>query len=89
MTFPVIAAIEAGGDGGEAVARGYAGPPDTTLDVGTLAAAVERAGGRAATEALLRREADAALRVVGALGIAPEHVVGFEGYARLASVRDS
>lgn len=69
MTFPVIHALEAGGDDSALFSRAYRAAGSRGEDLAQLAALVERTGAREATEALASREEDAALTALRDAGV--------------------
>ena len=69
MTYPVIAAMEAGGDESDRFARSYARQAQGEEDVSGLAELIERLEGRAATEAFAAEEERAALVAIEPLGL--------------------
>jgi geranylgeranyl diphosphate synthase type I len=89
MTYPVIAALEAGGEAAEALRHAYGGPPAPTEDVAQLRALVERTGARTLTEAMAEREERAALAALRAAGLAEGALALCGEFARVAVGRDS
>jgi len=67
-TYPVVAAIAAGGEAGDALAAAYRRPA-TVDDAAALADLVVAAGGRAATDELAEREVAAGLAALVAAGL--------------------
>ncbi len=84
MTLPVIAALAAGDEAAARIAAVYAGPGGMDDDVRTLAALVESAGGRAATEALAREEMAAAVGALRDSGVSGADLRLCEEFAGLA-----
>jgi geranylgeranyl diphosphate synthase type I len=72
MTYPVIAALDAGGDESAELASAYARPPSPDEDVAPLATLIEATGARAATEETARAEERAALDTLDAAGLGDE-----------------
>ena len=87
MTYPVIGALATGA--ATALEAAYHGPRDEPLDVPALAAAIEAAGGRAATEALAAEQVERALAVLEPLPLGADERVLFEEYAALATAREA
>ena len=92
MTYPVIAALDAGGGEVEALARAYAAPAtddgaDAAEDASRIAALVERLGGRAATEAFAAEQERSALAALESGGLGAEAVALCAQYARAATGR--
>ncbi|MEZ4503389.1 MAG: polyprenyl synthetase family protein [Dehalococcoidia bacterium] len=88
-TYPVIAAIEAGGDEASKLADRYATPARPNEDVTDLTRLIERLDGRAATERFVEAERAAALEA-----LAPAHLDAattsiFESFALAAAARTS
>lgn len=69
MTYPVIAAIEAGGEDSARFARAYAAPASESDDIAELARLIEATGARAATEEMARAEQRAAIEALDAAGL--------------------
>ncbi len=89
MTYPVIYALEAGGDESALFKKAYRTPVSRDEDVERLAAQVERTGAREATEALAQREEDAALAALRDAGVSGEAFDLAVEYARSAIGRES
>lgn len=70
-TYPVVAAIAAGGDAGRALDAAYRAPLQDG-DATAIAALIEAAGGRAATLQLAEREVAAGLAALATAGVAEE-----------------
>ena len=97
LTLPVIAAIEAGGEHGEAVARAYARDAasaadsviDRATDIESLTVAIEQAGGRSSTGELAAAETAAALGALEVIELPPADRRLLDAYAQLAIARVS
>ena len=92
MTLPVIAAIEAGGEDGAALARDYASRTAASEDdraYAALAERIERLGGRAAAAAFAAAEERTAIEALAPLGLDGGWGAAFAEYAALASFRDA
>ena len=94
MTYPVIAALDAGGSDAEELARAYAEPTgrdgdEEAAEVSRIAALVERLGGRAATEAFAAEQERSALAVLESGGLEREAIALCAQYARAAAGRGS
>ena len=87
MTFPVVAALASGA--ATELAEQYRRPAGEGTDVPRLAAAIEEAGGRAATEAFAAEQAAAAGAALAAAGLGADERALFEQYALLATEREA
>ena len=87
MTYPVIVALESGGDEASQLARAYVerGQPDE--DVTPIAELVERLRGRAQTEALAAEQEQAALSALEAGGLEGDAIAACAEFARSATGR--
>lgn len=86
MTYPVIAAIAAGGAPGRALHEVYA-LPVTAETLGQVQALVDEGGGRAATEALAAREIAAAHAALARGGVSQEASGLLAAYGHLLVAR--
>jgi geranylgeranyl diphosphate synthase type I len=86
-TYPVLAAIEGGGDEAERLAREYAQPARPHADVGSLTDLIERLGGRAATERFAEDQRAAAQTALAALDLEASAQAHLEAYALGAAAR--
>ena len=87
LTLPVIAAIEAGGEHGEAVARAYSDDSASDIDIERLTIAIEQAGGRSSTGELAATETAAALGALEAIELPPADRRLLDAYTQLAIAR--
>ena len=87
MTFPVVAALASGAAG--ELAEQYRRPAGAGADVARLAAAIEEAGGRAATEAFAAEQAAAASTALAAADLGADERALFEQYTLLATEREA
>lgn len=87
MTFPVIAALDAGGDASMLLRRAYGQPARPGEDVAPLAALVAETGARALTQATAEREKAAALDALHAAGVAADVIALCIEFADAAVVR--
>ena len=87
MTLPVVAALASGA--APALAEAYRRPGGEALDVARLTAAIEEAGGHAATEAFAAEQAAAASTALAGAGLGADERALFEQYARLATEREA
>jgi geranylgeranyl diphosphate synthase type I len=88
MTLPVIAAIEAEGEEGEALRRDYARAHVDDEDLDLLAARIERLGGRDACAAYAAAEEAAAQAAIEHVALAPEWRATLQALSRRASNRE-
>ncbi len=86
QTYPVIAAIESGA--APALEATYRDRAVETIDIAALAAEIEAAGGRAATETLAAEQVRAALAALGPLALGDDRAL-FEELAGLLAARDA
>ena len=89
MTYPLIAALEGGGDEAGELARVFAQPARPDEDVSRLTELVERLGGRAAAEAFAVEQERAALAALAAGDLDREATAACAEYARAAAGRDA
>ena len=86
MTYPVLAALDAGGEQSDRLARRYAEPArDDEIDM--LTALIERLGGRDATERLAEEQGRAALAALDVPGIEDAARAMLSEFERLAVAR--
>ena len=86
-TYPVVAAIEAGGEAGAALARAYGRPPTPGEDYHPLATLVEAAGGRAATVRLAEQQLAHARLSLGAASLDAASLALLNEYVEAATGR--
>ena len=86
-SFPVVAAIEAGGEAGAALALAYGRPSSPGEDYRPLAALVETAGGRAATVRLAQQQLAQARQSLGDARLDAPSVAVLEEYVKAATGR--
>ncbi|MDA0270062.1 MAG: polyprenyl synthetase family protein [Chloroflexi bacterium] len=84
MTYPVIVALNAGGEESEALRHAYARPAEGNDDIPAMARWIEATGAREATEAKAREETSAALDGLRAAGVPPETLAVLLEYAEAA-----
>ncbi len=87
MTYPVIVALESGGDEASQLARAYVERGQPGEDVTPLAELVERLRGRAETEALAAEQEQAALSALEAGGLERDAIAACAEFARAATGR--
>jgi len=88
-TYPVIAAIEAGGDQASNLAARYAQPARPSEDRASLTALIEALDGRGATERFVEAERAAALAALAPARLDAERTAVFESFALAAAARTS
>ncbi|TAJ20346.1 MAG: polyprenyl synthetase family protein [Dehalococcoidia bacterium] len=87
MTYPVIAALDAGGDASMLLRRAYGQASKPGEDVAPLAALITETGARALTQSMAEHEEAAALGALRAGGLSPEVIAWCTEFARAAVVR--
>ena len=87
MTYPVIVALESGGDEASRLARAYVERGQPGEDVTPIAELVERLRGRAETEALAAEQEQAALSALEAGGLERDAIAACAEFARAATGR--
>ncbi len=87
MTYPVIAALEAGPDSAP-LRAGYEGS-EGEIDVAALALLVERLGGRAATEAFAREQVALGLEALRTAGVRVEALAPLREFSGAATERSA
>jgi geranylgeranyl diphosphate synthase type I len=87
MTYPVIAALDAGDDHAAALAALYARPPGPDDDLAAMTRHIEATDARRLTQERAEVEERAALEALQGAGIAGEALEWCREYARSAVVR--
>ena len=86
QTYPVIAAIESGE--APALEAAYREPSGAPIDISALAAEIEAAGARSATEAMAAEQVEAALSALAPLALGDDRAL-FSELAELLAARDA
>ena len=86
-TYPVLAAIEAGGDEADRLAGEYEQPARPHSDVSALSELIERLDGRLATERFVEGQRAAARAAIAPLNLGPAATADLESYALAAAAR--
>ena len=86
QTYPVIAAIESGE--APALEAAYREPSGAPIDIAALAAEIEAAGARSATEAMAAEQVEAALSALAPLAVGDDRAL-FSELAELLAARDA
>ncbi|MEX2445782.1 MAG: polyprenyl synthetase family protein [Dehalococcoidia bacterium] len=89
MTYPVIAALEAGGEPSAALRRAYGSPPADDAETTGLRALVDRTPARGLTETMAQREEQAALDALRAARVSDGTLALWAQFAREAVGRVS
>lgn len=89
MTYPVIAALDAGDDHAAALAGLYATPPGPSDDIAAMTRHIEATGARRLTQERAEREEAEGLAALRAAGLGPEALAWAEEFAAATVVRVS